>query len=91
MSKPVIYLVCVKWGEQSRAIPSVRKHCCLCEALLAMDAKNDAMAADFRCLCCTCCFEHFADEEVAGGLVGGKLYPTTGQAMLAAIGERNRN
>ncbi len=62
----------------------------MCEKVVALDAKSEAVTKDFRFICPDCYFENFADKPV-GGIVNGKLYDDLGQALLAEKARVERN
>ena len=86
------YIACVLWGKQS--VPSVRRRCCMCEKTLALDETNVAATKDFRFLCLPCSQEFLTEhpeEEFGGVMIAGKTYIDPKEAILAALGVKNRN
>lgn len=68
------------------AISCVRKHCALCEKVLALAADNQALVQkkELRAICPRCMNEHFGSETEFRGMVGGKEYSNPLEALRAA-------
>ena len=88
------YIICVPWGQHG--IPSVKRVCvCGVEVALSQDnvTKADSMNLTATAICPKCGVDFMREPEqgFAGGLVGGKVYPTMAAGLLAAVAAKNRN
>lgn len=87
----VAYVICIIWDDP-KLVPCVKRQCAICGGDVALDAKNQALAAKCKCVCVSCWEEHRSEEsECIGAFIQGKHYKTLSEAALAVGAVKDRN